>query len=222
MGNWETELGLGGQQPNFNQKDTDRVQQYKDKNWAQDDTINEDAWNAFGQGGQQLEAASKEEVDPVQVPVNEVKSDVTPTPGVKPTEVPEEVELEDDGLKSQTEGAGEVSSEKGAWGQALDNVKEGRGLLNIGGEGGAPGILGKIQKFGKQGGLLGKAMKGMDETLTDDDVSSTIGGFADTMGDVMEGFGERTGPQTTTSTIQNAAGTAGGSYEESRPSGTYF
>ena len=102
MGNWETELGLGGQQPNFNQKDTDRVQQYKDKNWAQDDTINEDAWNAFGQGGQQLEAASKEEVDPVQVPVNEVKSDVTPTPGVKPTEVPEEVELEDDGLKSQT------------------------------------------------------------------------------------------------------------------------
>ena len=62
----------------------------------------------------------------------------------------------------------------------------------------------------------------MDETLTDDDVSSTIGGFADTMGDVMEGFGERTGPQTTTSTIQNAAGTTGSSYEESRPPGAYF
>tara|TARA_Y100000310_G_scaffold335149_2_gene416490 strand:- start:408 stop:1022 length:615 start_codon:yes stop_codon:yes gene_type:complete len=204
MGNWEVDLGLGGQQPNYSQKDIDRVQKYKDKNWARDDTINEEAWNAFGQGGQQLEAASKEEDTPVQVPKNEVKLDVTPTPGAKPTEVPEEV-------KEETL---EVD--------APDEVTKGQGLLNIGGSEGMPGIFGKIQRFGKQGGLLGKAMKGMDETLTDDDVSSTIGGFADTMGDVMEGFGEKTGPQTTSSTIRSAANTAGGSYEEPRPSGAYF
>ena len=45
----QTEMVDSAQNPiNYNQRDIDRVQMYKDRNWAIDDTINKGAWDAYG------------------------------------------------------------------------------------------------------------------------------------------------------------------------------
>ena len=145
---------------------------------------------------EQLDVSAKKTTVPVQTPT----LDVEETPGVGPADIPEE------------------------------EFKKGKGLLNIGGSEGMPGVFGKMQKWNKQGGLLGKAMKGMNEDLTDEDVTSKIGELTDTftggesLGSMLKDFGKTTGPETTTSTIQNAANTGSGrdEYSQSRPQGAYF
>lgn len=136
------------------------------------------------------------------VPVQTPTLDVEETPGVGPADIPEE------------------------------EFKKGKGLLNIGGSEGMPGVFGKMQKWNKQGGLLGKAMKGMNEDLTDEDVTSKIGELSDTftggegIGSMLKSFGQSPegAPQTTTSNIQNAANTGSGrdEYSQSRPQGAYY
>lgn len=157
------------------------------------DIYNEDPPNIESEN---LNASAKESTVPVQVPT----VDVEETPGVEPADIPD------------------------------DEFKKGKGLLNIGGSEGMPGIFGKIQKFGQQGGLLGKAMKGMNPDLSDLDVTSKISEFTDSftggegLGSMLSSFGQSSpsAPQTTTSTIQNAASSGQDEYSQRRPQGAYF
>jgi hypothetical protein len=71
----------------FEKKDMERVQKYKDKGWAQDDTINAEAWDAFEEGGgeQNLGDITEEHLKNTKLELRRVDEDITLSPKKVPT-----------------------------------------------------------------------------------------------------------------------------------------